>query len=253
MYDRYKLDLFIEKIEYFSPQEISDRLYSEKYLRLSLDRDQNSKKKFKKQLLEKWISVLPKLNNVEKLLLMHPKSQSFFAAACKMTQLQMLILSSLKADDLTPIQDLNILNRLHIDSCHQLKSISPLLSLKNISYLKVENCYGIEDLELIGQMTWLNALSLHGNITAPKRLRLNSLKPFRALKKLRHLDLTSTSIIDKSYEVILDMPELERFDITSNIKATVVEDIKSKHKSLKAGFFVDWDYANNRIFDEKQW
>ena len=184
---------------------------------------------------------------------MSPKTQAFFAAASKMTQLQTLILCSLKVDDLTPIQNLKILNRLHIDSCHQLKSISPLIALNNINYLKIENCYNIEDLELIGQMTWLKALCLTGDSTAPKRLRLTSLKPFRNLKHLKHLDLRTTSVIDKSYGVLLDLPELERFDTTSNIKASVVNDIKSKHKNLKAGFFVDWDYANNKIYDGKYW
>jgi hypothetical protein len=253
MNDRYKLDLFIEKIEYFSPQEISETLYSTKNLRLSLDFGMHSSKKFKEQSIEDWISIFPGLKSVERLLLMSPKTQTFFSAACKMTQLQTLILSSQKIDDLTPIQNLKILNRLHIDSCHQLKSISSLTGLKNINYLKIENCYNIEDLELIGQMTWLKALSLTGDSTAPKRLRLTSLKPFRNLKQLKHLDLSTTSVIDKSYQVLLDLPELERFDTTSNIKASLVSDIKSKHQNLKAGFFVDWDYANNKIYDDKQW
>ena len=206
MTDRYKLDLFIEKIEYFSPQEISDELYSAKNLRLSLDFGTHSSKKFQQQSIRNWISLFPMLKNIEGLLLMYPKSQAFFAAACKMTQIKTLSLRSLKVDDLTPIQNLKALTRLYIDSCHQLKSIIPILNLKNIIYIKIENCYNIEDLASIGQMTWLKGLCLTGNITAPKNLRINSLKPYRNLKNLKHLDLTSTSVIDKSYQVLLDKP-----------------------------------------------
>jgi Leucine-rich repeat (LRR) protein len=252
MTDRYKLHLFIEKIEYFSPQEISE-VYMTKNLRLSLGFGAHPGKKFKEQSIEDWISTFPRLKNVKRLLLMSPKSQAFFAAACKITQLQTLILNSLKVEDLTPIRNLKNLDRIHIDSCHQLRSISPIIDLKNINHLKIENCYNIENLELIGQMTWLKALCLTGDGTAPKRLRLNSLKPFRNLKQLKHLDLSTTSVIDKSYEILLNLPELERFDTTSNIKASLVHDIKSKHKKLKAGFFVDWDYVNNKIYDDKQW
>jgi hypothetical protein len=253
MYDRIKQNLFIEETGYFSPQEISDNLYTSKNLRLSLDFGQHSSKSFRERSITNWMTILPKLNNVGKLLLMSPKSQTFFAIACKMTQLQTLILNSLKIDDLTPISNLKLMNRLHIISCHQLKRIFPVLTLRNIDYLKIENCYTIEDLELIGQMSWLKGLCLTGDSFAPKRLRLKSLKPFHNLKQLRHLDLSTTSVIDKSYEVLLDLPNLERFDTTSNIKTSLVNDIKLKHKTLKAGFFVDWDYANNKFFDDKQW
>ena len=253
MYDRFNLDLFNEKEDYFSPQEISDKLYSIENLRLVLNFGEHLGKKYREQSLQNWIEVLPKLKKVKRLILMYPKSQEFFEAACKLTQLQSLILSSLKIDNLLPLSNVKILKTLHIDSCHQLKSISPIIDLKEIVSLCIENCYNIEDLELLGQLTSLEALRLTGDSTAPKRLRLHSLKPFSNLKKLKHLDLSTTSVVDKSYEVLLDLPALERFDTTSNIKASLVNDIKSKHKNLKAGFFVDWDYERNIMSEGKQW
>lgn len=251
-FDRYNLNLLIKGFDYFSPQEITDEIYNVDNLRLSLDFTKYSKKA-KDSVIDEWMALLPKLKNVKNVLLMYPKNQEFFSAVCKMVQLESLFLSSLKVDDLAPLSNLRNINRLVIDSCHQLKRIYPITELKTIEYLTVENCFNIDDLELIGQMTGLKALCLTGDQFAPKRLRLPSLKPFSNLKQLKHLNLPATSIIDKSYDVILEMPELERFDITGSINPSVVDFIKSNHPSLKAGFFVDWDYANKKIYEGKEW
>ncbi len=49
------------------------------------------------------------------------------------------------------------------------------------------------------------------------------------------------------------MTSLERFDITVNISKATRDLIKAKHKNLKAGFFMDWDFENKKIYDGKQW
>lgn len=102
-------------------------------------------------------------------------------------------------------------------------------------------------------MKELIGLTLSGDSTSPKNLRLKSLKPFRPLRKLKHLDLSCTSVIDKSYDNILDMTSLERFDTTAQISKPLREKIKANHKTLEAGFFMDWDYENKRFYDGKVW
>ena len=70
---------------------------------------------------------------------------------------------------------------------------------------------------------------------------------------LKHLDLSFTSVIDKSYDSILHMTSLQRFDTTAQIPQLLREKIKASHKTLKAGFFMDWDYENERFYDGKEW
>jgi len=119
--------------------------------------------------------------------------------------------------------------------------------------LSIDNCFKVENYDILGKMTQLIGLELCGDTFAPKNLRLNSLKPFETLKKLKHLDLSSASVIDNSYESLLKMTGLERFDITVNIPKATRELIKTKHKNLKAGFFMDWDFDNKKIYDGKLW
>jgi hypothetical protein len=250
MRDRIKLDLFwTDGVEYYQNIDITPELFEKEYIRLCLD----FKLLNKKNDLKSWIDVLPNLADLKGIILVYPTNQEFFETVCKVNSLHRLTLSSLKIHDLNSISQLQSLNRLTIESCHRIETVEPLLSLKNLEYLWIENCFNIKDLELIGELKQLKALRLWGNVFAPKNLKIDSLKPFRKLKNLKHLDICSSSVTDKSYEAILEMENLERFDITSSIKPSIVEELKSKHKNLKAGFFVDYDYKNKKFYPDKDW
>lgn len=73
------------------------------------------------------------------------------------------------------------------------------------------------------------------------------------LKNLKHLDLSSASVIDNSYECVLEMKNLERFDILVTIPKETRDKIKSKHKNLKTGFFMDYDFENKKFYEGKLW
>lgn len=255
MEDRIKLDLFLRHdYDSLRVQEINDEVYKAESLEINFYFEGTINKKKREQISREWCEILPYLKNVKELGLLHNFGHEILTSVSKMPQLKTLILSrSTKIDSLEPITTLTKLERIYIDSLHQLKTIKPLLSLKNIEYLSIENCYRIEDLELIGSMTNLKGLCLTGDSTAPKRLKMDSLNFLQHLKQLKHLDLSTTSVADKSYHVLLELPELERFDTTADIKPSLVNDIKSKHHKLKAGFFVDWDYSNNKFYPGKQW
>ena len=102
-------------------------------------------------------------------------------------------------------------------------------------------------------MTELKGLRLGGNVSAPKNLRLTSLRPFHNLKNLKHLDLSTLSVVDNSYQTILELENLERFDFTVVIPKQIRELIRTNHQKLTAGLFMDWDYDNQKIYDDKEW
>jgi Leucine-rich repeat (LRR) protein len=220
---------------------------------MAMDLPRGTSLKARKEIETKWIDILPKLNNVKILSVRHRVTQDFFEAICEMKNLEGLTFWSSTVEDISGIAKLDKLQHLELCSFSRLKDISPVLSLKKLTILSIDNCFKVENYEIIGNMTNLVGLKLCGNTFAPRNLRLESLQPFETLKKLKHLDLSSASVIDKSYDSILKMPDLERFDLLVTVPKETRDKIKALHKNLKAGFFVDYDFENNRFYDGKQW
>ncbi|NNV54261.1 leucine-rich repeat domain-containing protein [Limnovirga soli] len=259
MTDRYKLHQFYQgkgtEPNYLNVQEITDAVSNTTELQIvTLAMDLPGKTQKQRQEIEdKWIQLLPTLDNIKVLSVRHRVKQDFFDAICKMKNLERLMFWTSNVEDISNIKSLTKLKNLKICSFSRLKDISPLLSLKMLTILSIDNCFKIENYEILGNMTQLIGLELCGDTFASRNLRLKSLKPFETLNKLKHLDLSSASVIDNSYESILKMTSLERFDLSINIPKVTREEIKTKHKNLKAGFFMDWDFDNKKMYDGKLW
>ncbi|ESU25235.1 hypothetical protein FLJC2902T_31770 [Flavobacterium limnosediminis JC2902] len=257
--DRYKLSQFYKgkefEISYVFAQQFDDKNLNSENLHIQslsfLYDTLNSKDKL--EIQRKWINIFPNLYEVKRLKITFGINQELFDSVCEIPNLEELIIDSSKIKDLSQLTKLKNLKRLEIDSFTQLKDIS-ILEKINLLQLRIENCFKIDNYDIIGKISSLIGVALHGYCFGPKNLKIESLKIFVNLKKLKHLDLSSTSLIDKdSINCLLDLENLERFDFTGNVKHEIVEKIKRNHPNLKAGFFVDWDYKNNKIYDEKFW
>ena len=260
MKDRHKLNLFYSGKEnapdFLNVQEIKDDIFSATELciiTLAIDFPVGTSLKHRKELEDKWIDLLPRLDSVKTLSVRHRVNQDFFEAICKMKNLKQLHFWTSTVEDISSISKLQKLQRLDLDSFSRLTDISPILTLKNLQLLSIENSFKVENYDLIGQMTHLKGLRLGGDTFAPKNLQLKSLKPFNNLKHLKHLDLSTLSVVDNSYETILGLENLERFDITVIIPKPTRELIKANHKKLTAGMFMDWDYDNKKLYEGKEW
>lgn len=258
MNDRYKLDMFHQSEEsfddHYAAREITEDVYKVESLvicLLAMDLPAKSIK-YRKELENKWISLLPLLENVKRLSIRIRVNQLFFDAVCEMKNLESLHFWTSTVEDISSISKLSNLKRLYMDNFSRLTDISPLMELKQLNMLSISNCFKIENYEMIGGMQELIALRLQGDKMAPRNLRIKSLKPFQHLKKLRHLDISSVSVVDNSYDIIISMGSLERFDTTSNISKPIRNIIKT-HPKLKAGFFVDWDWEHKRFYEGKDW
>jgi len=260
MKDRHKLNLFNSGEEHDTPflnvQEVRDEVYSATELcitTLAMDFPAETTSTSRRKLEDKWIELLPKLHLIKALSVRHKVNREFFEAICEMKNLEQLHFWTSNVEDISSISKLQKLRRLDLDSFSRLTDISPILALKNLQLLSIENSFKVENYILIGQMTALKGLRLVGNASAPKNLRLSSLKPFNKLKNLTHLDLSTLSVVDNSYEIILELDNLKRFDITVIIPKAMRELIKANHQKLTAGLFVDWDYDNQKLYAGKQW
>lgn len=241
--------------KYTLVQEISKDIFKTDKLFisiLSMDFTPEVSIKYRKDLETKWIEVIPTLDNVKSISLRHKVDQKFFEAVCCMKNLESLTIWTSTVDDISSISKLKALKRLDIENFSRLTDISPLLKLEKLEILTVSNSFKITNYEVIGHLTNLIGLSIQGDQIAPRNLRLKSLKPFAKLNMLKHLDLSSTTVIDESYETLLMMESLQRFDFTTVIKKTIREKIKT-HPNLTSGFFMDYDWDNKKLYDGKEW
>jgi len=260
MRDRYKFNQFLDDeynvVKYATFQEFNEEVYVSEHLEiatLAMDFSHGTSKKVRDKIEAKWIDMLPSLEKVKSLSVRHIVKNDFFEAICKMPNLENLTFWTSRVENITSIRQLKKLKKLKLWRFALLKDISPLLHLNNLSILSIDNCFKVENYEIIGQMTQLVGLELCGDSFAPKKLILSSLKPFESLKNLKHLDLSSASVNDKSYDSILEMNNLERFDLVVTVPRDTRDRIKENHKTLKAGFFVDYDFENKKFYDGKVW
>ena len=260
MNDRYKFSQFYKgkgtEIQYAWFQTPTDEVYHVENLgivTLAMDFPAGTSTKERKEIEKKWIEILPTLHNVKVLNVRHRISPDFFEAICQMHNLEQLYYWSSTLEDITGITRLIKLRKLKLCSFSRLLDISSIKALKNLTVLSIENCFKVTNYQIVGELIGLEGLELCGDKFAPRKLMLNSLKPFTALKKLKHLDLSTASVRDKSYEYILEMENLERLDLLSIMPGQTRDKIKSNHKNLKAGFFMDYNFELNEFYDVKNW
>lgn len=220
---------------------------------LAMDFPASNSIKERKKIETEWLERLPTLNNVKELSVRHRVNQTFFEAICRMKNLETLTFWTSKVADLKSLTKLKNLEFLHLGSFSQLQDISPIVEMKSLKRLSIDNCFKVTNYELIGKMTWLKALSLEGDTFAPKNLILPSLKPFSSLANLRHLQLSTTSIKDKSFLEILNLKNLVRLDAGWRMKNDIRQKILAEHRSLKSGFFTAYDFAKNDFREGVEW
>ena len=256
--DRYKLDLFYSKDlrqQYEAFQERTEDVKKVSHLQLSLLAMHFPKTSMKRRkgIEQDWIETLPTLKNVKALYVRHRVDQEFFEAICRMPNLTCLQFISSNVADITSLTKLKKLERLDLHGFSKLTDIKPVTSLKKLRLLSVLKCFKVENYQVLGQMTQLHGLTLGGDLYAPRNLPLKSLVPFETLTNLRHLDIGCLTVKDKSFLSILKLKSLERLDLLSEMPDEIREQIKSGHKKLKAGFFMDWDFKKKQFLAGKKW
>jgi Leucine-rich repeat (LRR) protein len=207
---------------------------------------------YQNELEDLWLNLLPHLKKVKHLILRHRVDQTFFEAVCEMKNVECLEFWSSTAKDISSICRLSKLKKLYLDSFSQLRDISPLQNLPKLNILSISSCFKVENYEIIGKLRNLIGLGIHGQQVTHKNLRLKSLEPFANLNNLRHLDLSSTAILDGSYLTLLKMNSLARFDTNICIPKSLRDKLKT-HPKLQAGFSIDWDSEKNRFQNGKEW
>ncbi|MBL1411080.1 leucine-rich repeat domain-containing protein [Sphingobacterium faecale] len=240
---------------YLTALEINNEVFSVDKLHiplLTMDFPPATSVKFRNNIAKQWEQLIPTLDNIKSLSFRYRIDENLFEAICKMKNLECLTFWTSNIKDISAISKLKQLKRLELNHFSKLEDIAPIKDLQNLEILTISKSMNIVNYEVIGELKNLIGLAINGDAIAPKNLRLKSLKPFSGLKKLEHLNLESTIVIDESYDTLLEMDSLKRFDITTTVKKPLRDRIK-EHPVLDSGFFVDYDFENNRFYDGKAW
>lgn len=190
-----------------------------------------------KALIKEWNEIFPLLDNMKRLKI-NVYNQEIFDGICKIPNLEELTITSSNFTNLNSIHLLKNLNRFELLGNNKISDIEPLSEL-NLKYLKIEECFNISNYEIIGNLKTLIGLSINGNWTAPKNLKLNSIKTYENLDELIHLDISFCSLLDKSFDSVLKMEKLKRFDYHGKVDKKIVLKVQNNHKNLCSGSFID--------------
>jgi hypothetical protein len=167
-----------------------------------------------KRLVDRWCALLPTLKEVRRLGFYSRVTQEMFDAACSMPNLEYL---ALKWSAITHIRELPAARRLQhlrIGASSKLEGIEELAQMRSLISLSLEQFNKIDDFSPVSGLTQLEGLGIDGSMWTRQRLR--SLKPLAGLTELRQLTLTNTQAADKSFEPLLGLHKLERFDCSWN-------------------------------------
>ncbi len=115
------------------------------------------------------------------------------------------------AIDLTPLEKLNNLERLHINSS-QIKELEPLSNLVNLRYLSLGDIQ-VSDLKLLKKLTNLETLQMY-------QTSISDLEPLRNLSNLQSLDIWDVKV--SNLEPLKKLTNLENL----TLRGTLISDIK---------------------------
>ena len=185
----------------------------------------NLKPSHQKKNYEDWCERLPELNEVKFLWLPSKVNQKIFDAVCQMPSLEGLWIKWSGIKNIDNLIQLKNLKHLHLGSSSQVENIEVLGRLYNLETLETEQLNKISDFSVISNLTQLQGLGLDGSIWTAQKI--DSLEPIRELKKLKFLTTTNSRIKDKSFDPLLSLNELVRFNCSWNYPESEFEKLKS--------------------------
>lgn len=185
-----------------------------------------------KRIFKKWSAEFPNLKGVKYLWFCSKVNQQMFDSVCEVENLEGLYIKWSGIKNIEKIVKLKNLKHLHIGSSSQLESIEILSQMKNLISLNLEQLNKISDFSPLSTLTNLQGLGIDGNMWATQKL--DNIKPLSLLTSLKYLTLTNTSMTDKSFDPLLSLFNLERFNSSWNYSEIEFAKLK-KLPNLKFG------------------
>lgn len=184
------------------------------------------------KIVDQWCAELPNLEEVKCLWFVSRVNQKMFDAACQVPNLEGLFIKWSGIKNIGALRISNKLQHLHLGSSSQVESIEVLGDLDGLVTLDLEQLNRISDFSVLSKFNALEGLGIDGSIWTTQKI--DSLKPLTNLHNLKYLTVTNTRIKDKSFDPLLGLTELVRFNSSWNYPEAEFEKLKALPK-LKYG------------------
>ena len=190
----------------------------------------------KKRLIKAWCQLLPELGHVRRLVLWSHVTPPLFEAACRMHDLDCLVIKWSSIRDLSPIAGLRQLRFLYIGSSTKVTSIEALASLGNLRQLHMENFKLITDFSPLTRLTRLESLTISGSMWS--RQTVASLEPLATMTWL-HALAVDTSHVD-SLRPLANLTGLAALDVGGRLPMEEYAWLAARLPATECRWFQPW-------------
>jgi Leucine-rich repeat (LRR) protein len=168
-----------------------------------------------------------------------------FDAACKVPNLEGLYIKWSGIKDISALRNANHLTHLHVGSSSQIESIEVLGGLRDLITLDLEQLNKISDFGVLAKLAQLEGLGLDGSMWTPQTI--DTLEPIGQLRNLRYFTATNSIIKTNSFEPLLKLKNLVRFDCSWNYPEQEFEKLKSLPNLKYGNIKTSWKEIKARI------
>lgn len=231
--DEERVHSIVELSEYNKEKELSIEC-----TQLGYWLEKNGKKqKDAKQILDDWCDFLSNNPSVfEKLIFPTKVPQKLFDAICSQKNLKRLEIKWGGYSDLSRIENLTKLEFLDIGSGASVECIKPLLKLKKLKAVQVENFQKISDYSGFAELNNLESLFIDGDRTSPRNIKIDSIQFLKQMPQLKCYRMLATILKSKDYTPILELKNLEYLAIRRRREVIKLDDEFAKMQKLKYGW-----------------
>lgn len=177
------------------------------------------------KIVDQWCRELPNLQEVKYLWFVSRVNQKMFEAACRVPYLEGLFIKWSGIKDISSLQNATGLQHLHLGSSSQVESIEILGSLIGLATLNLQQLNKISDFSILANLTALEGLGIDGGMWTAQKI--DTLKPLTKLRNLKYLTLIHTRLKEKTFDPLLELTNLVRFESSWNYPETEFDKLKA--------------------------
>lgn len=193
---------------------------------------------YQNKIVDQWCKELPYLREVRNLWFVSRVNQKMLDAACRVPKLEGIFIKWSGIKNIDALRIPKKLRHLYLGGSSQGESIDVLGELDSLVTLDLEQLNRISDFRFLSKLTSLEGLGIDGSIWTAQKI--DTIKPLANLHNLKYLTLTNTRIQDKSFDPILGLTELVRFNSSWNYPEAEFEKLKAMPKLKYGNIETSW-------------
>lgn len=191
------------------------------------------------RIVDQWCAELPAMEEVKYLWFVSRVNQKMFDAACAMPNLKGIFIKWSGIKNIDALWKAKNLRHLWLGGSSQVESIEVLGEMNQLVTLTLEQLNRISDFAVLANLSCLEGLGVNGGMWTAQKI--DTLEPLSGLRNLKYLTLINTRLREKSFDPLLNLRELVRFDSSWNYPEAEFEKLKTLPKLKYGNIETSWD------------